>query len=343
MRKGMISLLALVLLIPVLTLSPALAEQPSAGAVFTGMLDRIVFALPAGGMTLYEGEDPGFLEDVRQIYGRTPEGEFSLRTADISGWIEGMLAHYPNEDPYHVRANTLIQFAAQILSSYGAQPTDMKAHDGGEYVAARFRFTYPDSPDVPCEGAAWLNVKTGRAVALSGTSGAALSAAIGAMRFADAEEQAAWDAREPETVTFDGLAVTFPVPATVQRGDGTRVVACLTDRFEYLAVQVIENTTLTVPEDDAEATRLLVKTANRVIVPTLGDSVLSEPALTRPASGTAVLSFACSDPSFGEFATVYRCALCITPRNVYYVWSADTETGRAFLDSFVWTEAQEKP
>ena len=202
----------------------------AAGAVFAGMLDRIVFALPAGGVTLYEAEYPGLFEDVRQIYGQTEEGEFTLRTADISGWVEGMLAHYPDEDPYHVRANTLIQFAVQILSSYGARPTDMKAHDGGEYVSASFRFTYPDSPGVPCEGVAWLNVETGRAVTLYGTVSPALSAAIGAMRFADAEEQAAWDAREPQTVDLDGLTVTFPVPATIQEGAGTRVAACLTDR-----------------------------------------------------------------------------------------------------------------
>ena len=319
-----------------LTLCLAQAEEGGAAAIFQGMLDRIVFPLPSGGTVFYESDYPGMFEDVRQIYGSTKEGEYTLRTADISGWISGMMAHYPDMDAYRVRANTLIQFAAMIPMSYGAQPENMKAHDGGEVITASFTFAYPDMPEVPNEGRAWLNTATGRAVALYGTACEELEEAFAGMRFATEEEQAAWDSREPETVSMGRLAVTFPIPPVRQQVGDSLVTGCLTDRFEYMAVQVFEGTVLRVPGEDGEAREMMEQAAEYAILPTIEGVQITASELTRPAEGVTVLTFNCADPQYGDFATVYRCALCAAPDAVYYVWSMDSEAGRAFLDSFVW-------
>jgi len=249
-----------------------------------------------------------------------------------------MLEHYTDMDPYHVRANTLIQFAAMIPMSYGAQPDNMKANDGGGVITASFTFAYPDAPDVPNEGRAWLNTATGRAVALYGTACAELEKAFDGMRFASEDEQAAWDSREPETVAMGRLTVTFPIPAAREQAGESSVTGCLTDRFEYMAVQVFEGTVLTVPGEDDEARALMERAAGQAILPTIEGVRIISSELTRPAEGVTVFTFNCADPQYGDFATVYRCALCAAPDALYYVWSVDSEAGRAFLDSFVWRE-----
>ncbi len=321
----------------VLAFACAGADSLAPAPIFAGMLDRIAFALPAGGCTIAEGETPGVLEDVRQIYGRSGDGEFTLRTANIAGWIEGMRERYPDESLYHLQANTLLQFASMIIQSYGARPTDMAAHDGGAYVRATFRFTYPDTPGVPYEGAAVLNTETGRAVAFYGASGPETSASIAALRFADDEEAAAFAAtRVPETLTFGGLTVTFPVTAVTQEDSTSRLAGCLTDGFDYLAVQFFPGMTLSVSGNDKEAQSELIRAAERVILPTIGNARMTESALTRPAPGVAVLTFTCPDPYFG--VTNYRCALCVGPESVWYVWSTDTDAGTAFLNSFEWAK-----
>ncbi|MBR6027991.1 MAG: hypothetical protein IKP40_02800 [Clostridia bacterium] len=333
LRRLLLCLLTLTLCLPS---AGVLAEEPSVGLIYQGMLDRIAFALPGGGRSIYESDEPGIFEDVRQIYGWGEEGEFTLRTADISGWIAGMQEYYPDEELYHIRANTLIQFAAMMPMTYGAQPADMRAHDGGDYVSASFTFIYPDEPEVPCEGFAYLNTATGRAVALYGSSGENPGWCREALRFVEESEQEAWLNREPETVSLGRLKATFPVPPVDQQGGKNRVTGCLTDRFEYLAVQTFADTTLAVPEDDEEARSLLEGAARKEILPTIPDTEILSSTLTRPAEGVAVLTFDAQDPQFGAFGTRYRCALCVTPDAVYYIWSTDTETGRAFLDSLDW-------
>ncbi len=318
-------------------IASASAEQGTHTDIFTGMLDRIAFELPGSGCTILEGEYPGMFEDARQIYGHSDDGEFTLRTAKIGGWVAGMLEHYPDEDPYHVRANTLIQFAVMIISSYDGEPTDMRAHDGGEYVSASFRFTYPDTPGVDYEGAAILNVETGRAVTVYGECGETNSAAIAALRFVSEEEATAFaETRAPEELDLGEVTVTFPVRPITVDNEFSQLVGCLTDGFDYLAVQVFPGMTIEVSDDDAQAKADLLKAAERVILPTIGNSRITESELTRPAPGVAVLTITCPDPYFG--VTNYRCALCIGREYVYYVWSTESEAGQAFLDGFVWTE-----
>lgn len=330
-RTALCMVLCLLLSLPAF----AAGEQIVQKAAFAGMLDRIAFTLPAGGCTIIESDYPGMFEDVRQIYGNSADGEFTLRTADISGWVAATLELYPEEDPFDIRANTLIRFASMIISSYGGQPTDMGAYDGGEYVRMTFHYTYPDTPGVDYEGAAVLNVETGRAVTLYGECGPINSAAVASLLFVDEEEAAAFAAsRAPQTLFLGELTVTFPVQTAGQKTDNSRLTACLTGDFDYLAVQFFPNMRIAVSDDDAQAKADLLKAAQRVILPSIGSPSITQAVLTRPVPGVAVLTIVCPDPYFG--ITNYRCALCCGRENIYYVWSTDTEAGRAFLDSFVW-------
>lgn len=308
--------------------------------LYGGMIGHIAFALPNAPQRLADADYEGLWTNSVQLAGYCVSddelksgGEFQFRTADISAWISGMTAANPDQSAYHIKANTLLQYAAFMVLQFGGELADMKASEKDEFVAVSFTYTYPDTPGAQYEGRAFL--ENGVAVCLIGEKCGELTRALERLRIVTDEEMRAYDAHEPETYAMGALSAVFPTPITAVQEDEATYAACFARDFSYLGIQYMPlgYDVLGVQEDALKDALMTV--AQTKVLPAVNGQTVYDAVLSMPAPDMALLTFTTVNtvPYGEEYGQKFLCRLYMGARGVYYVYAADTTTGAAFMDS----------
>ena len=312
----------------------AAADSAPAGDGFRFLKDGVFCTLPNAGKLYHEPDYEDGWTGSEVIWSETAEGEFCMRTADLTGMLEYFAGAYPGGSMENYQASAMLNYANIIIQSFGGSYSDLDfgVEDGAVWTT--FGITYPDSPGASFEGRGLM--LGSRAVVVYGASGEELSAAMASIRVATEEEQAQWLGRTGERYSLGALTADFPLPVTRTEAGDTAEAFCLTDSLCCLALRKMDRQ-WTVPEDDEEAERFLLQAAQTCVLPELPGAQVKESVLTRPAEGVAVLTFTAAEYDIGNYVTTYRFQLWVTPDRVYIVRADTTEEGEAFLNSIEYT------
>ena len=307
-------------------------------SLFSGVYGGIAFQLP-GAVELYEEGD---MEDgwtgSRQLIGTCAGdgAEFQLHAADISPMIAYFKTGHPDDPEDQLRLNALMNYGMFIPNRYGVEVSDIKPHGSRETgnLWADIRFTYKDTPEVPYTGR-FLLAGT-QAVCLVIESCEHTDSILNALRFVTAEERDALltEKSQPVYAPLRGLEMTFPAaPIYLSGDDSVERLACFSADWTFIQVQFQPvGLALNVTGDDLKDS-LLTIAKERMLPPYKTKDVL-EPVMTQPAPHTARLDFAfVNQQTMGEYGQRMRGSLYAGEYGVWYIYAADTETGRAFMNS----------
>ncbi len=322
---------------------PAAADPQSTRdylSLYSGLIGQVAFALPGAPQVARDADYQGYWTNSVQLFGHTAGGEeFQLRSGDIAEWIDGELNHNPSLGTFEAKSNALLGYAGFFIHVFGGQLDNLKAGQDGDLVYASFTYTYPDTPGVPYRCRAILQGST--AVCLMGEDCAALDEAMDLLRSVTEEEREALARPEAETVTLGILSANFPGKAYVRESEEWTYAAHFSREFSFLAVQHLR-VSVELDEQGAaleEALKGLVKTH---MLPSISGEGVYNARLSSPSEDTALLEFSTVTPvPLGEeHGQHWLCRLYIGTHGVWYVWVAETENGKAFLDTLVlsWEE-----
>ena len=321
------------------------AEAPAAAAetmaFYTGVSGNVAFALPGAPEMLSEADMQGHFSDSRQLVGACmeDEAEYQLRSGDIAGFIEGMrkelAVQMPGATEDVIRVNALMSYCFMIPGTYGAQVLEANPHGSKEtgWLWIDYTFVYPDTPDVTYYGKAMLAGT--RATGIVMAECPHTQDVLDRLRFLTDEELAAEKAAmEQETVcSVHGLEMTFPREPVAYAIGGAELTGAFCADWSSLTVQYQPVSAAVDPEDETLQASLIDIARQRMLVP-YGTEQVNDPVMTFPAEGIAQLDFTTvNETSLGPYGQPMRCRLCIGEGGLWYIYAADTDTGRAFLDS----------
>ncbi len=328
MKKRLSCCLCICLLLSVF---PAFAEENTdaalqAMALFKGEKDGVAFALPGFAERLQDEDRPGYWKDSVQLAGSCAEdgAEFQLRTADISDWLKSYRAVNPDAKARDVMAQVLYRYSTLMLSAFGASTAHIKAKAVGEDgLILTYDYTYPDTPGVQYHAKCVLSA--GKAYCLTMEDCGHFESVRDALRMTE-EAAAVGD----EKVDIAGLTAVFPHAPLVRKEDDYTVLAAFSGDWSYLSVQYVP-ARVTLPEEENERWRQLLKVAADKVIPAVGGSEVLSPRLFSLGDGY-MLSFASVlTERLGEYGQRWLLRLYITSGGLWYVYAADTEDGAAFM------------
>ena len=351
MRKMLSLILCLILTLGLPLAAPAEAPATAAEtmAFYTGVSGNVAFALPGTPEMLSEADMQGHFSDSRQLVGACmeDEAEYQLRSGDIAGFIEGMreelAVQMPGATEDVIRVNALMSYCFMIPGTYGAQVLEANPHGSKEtgWLWIDYTFVYPDTPDVTYYGKAMLAGT--RATGIVMAECPHTQDVLDRLRFLTDEELAAEQAAmERETAcSVHGLEMTFPREPVAYAIDGAELTGAFCADWSSLTVQYQPVSAAVDPEDEALQETLTGIARQRMLVP-YGTEQVNDPVMTFPAKGIAQLDFTTvNESSLGPYGQPMRCRLCIGGGGLWYIYAADTDTGRAFLDSMHFEDGEE--
>jgi hypothetical protein len=311
-------------------------------SLYSGMVGHVAFALPGAPQVLHDEDFEGYWTGSVQLVGNASGGEeFQFRKGDISAWIDGMLKEKPSLGKYNTQANALLNFASFFINTYDGQIANLKRWQKNNFLYVSFTYTYADTPGVAYRCKAILEGTT--AVCLMGAVCEDLDAAMDKLSAVTNEEARAFAARTPETVTLGILSADFPIKAFVHEFDAFSIAACFAADFSYLAVQYVPVSI----ENNLKGDKLkqsLIKLAKSHVLPAVSGENVYDAELSFPAEDTALLVFSTINTHLyvEEYGQHWLCRLYVGPRGVYYVYAAETDTGKAFMNSLTLLQASNR-
>ena len=301
--------------------------------VFQGLIGSVYFALPGAPVLIRDADYPGQWTDSFQLLGNCYEdgAEYQLRTADISPWIAANQEEYP-EDSYEENAlQAMFSYASFMIEFMGGKITDSQAAFEEDYLYLKFNYTYPDTPGEEYSASCILDGT--RAVCLCAEQCGHGKEALSRLAPATEEQKAAFAARQPETVNYFGLSVTFPCAPSVSEKENSVTALCFPEDFtlviaDYIPVRV------SIGASEEEVKPSLQYLADREMQG-LGGEKANEGTLSGSADTLWQFTFTgTGDLGYGEpFAQSWVGMICISENGVWYFKASDTETGRAFIRS----------
>lgn len=333
MKRSLLTLLACCLVFSFGALAEQSDDLDDILNTYSGVAGRIAFALPGVPEMLPDHDKAGYWKNSVQLAGNASDGqEFQFRTADIGEWLNKGLEERGDRDPDHARADVVVNYASFVLFSYGGEIKNPSLNVQEDHLRVGFDYTYPDSPGKAyrCEA-----VLAGDTVALlMGEVCPDLEAAFERLMLVSEEEARAFHDQEPAQTSMGILSMVFPRKPFLKTVDDSHLASCFAQDFTLLSVNHIPQEILVSPEVEGleEALRNIAK---KVMLPSVQGSNLIDPVMSFPAKDTVCLAFTTiSEASFGEsFGQRFLCRMYLSERGVYYLWAADTDTGRAFLES----------
>ena len=350
MRKTLSSILLLMLAVSVCLTAQAENPMKTAEAMtfFSGVAGRVAFALPGVPEMVSEMDVPDYFTDSRQLMGSCVEDgtEYQLRSGDIREMIDGvreeMTAQWPDVEEDIVRLNALMNYCFMFPRTYGAELQQTDPHGDREtgWLWIDYTFTYPDAPGVTYYGKAMLADTWATGLVIEECPHA--QEVLGRLRFlTDEELEAEKAAMEQETVLpFHGLEITFPREPVTYEINGAELAAAFSADWSYLSVQYQAASLVLNLEGEALQAKLVEIARERMLVPFKTKQV-NDPAMSFPAEGIAQLDFtSVNESTLGQYGQPMRCRLYAGEKGVWYVYAADTDTGRAFLDALRFTDGE---
>lgn len=315
-------------------------ETPVADAMafFSGVYGHVAFQLPGTPELIKEQDYPGGWTGSRQLMGNCigDGAEYQLHTADISPLEEYFRTNFPDDSEDQHRLQALMNYGMFIPNTYGIEIGDVKPHGERETgnLWVDMSFTYKDDPDTPYIGR----------FLLSGTQAVCLiiekcdhtDAILNALQFVTDEEydKLIGQKSQPTYRKLRGLEMTFPAPPIESQGDqSTEFLACFAADWSFIQVQFNPVGFILNVSDDELKDTLITIAQQRMLTAYETDEVL-DPVVTRPVQHTARLSFSfVNHQTLGEYGQRMLGSLYVGEYGIWYVYAADTETGRAFMDS----------
>ncbi len=313
---------------------------------FSGVYGNMAFALPGFGSVVWELDYPGAWTDSCQIFGQCVQDgtEFQFRCGNIEGLIGRARDQAPEMDPDEQRLQALLNYGMFYPNLYDAQIGEISHEvdsDTGN-ISAAVAFAYPDTPG---EAYQCLCLLSGtRAMTLVIQACEHTPQVAEKLRFVTEQERTEFlEARSQATwQEVMGIGVTFPGrPVVMEREDMLETALFCAD-FTLLEVNYLP-VAMDVQADDEARMEGMLGIAKKMLVP-FGTETVNDPVLTVPREGTLQLDFMAVDESIlGQYGPAFLCRIYAGMEGICEIYAADTETGRAFLESAVLTGQGEQP
>ena len=341
MKKRMLSLLAALILFLACLSARAEGALPEGKAVefdpltvFTGLIGDTYFALPGMPVRVQDADYEGYWTDSWQLWGTCGKdgAEFQLRTADIGLWIAGYQEKYPENSPEDMEIQAVFSYAAMMLRLMGGSVSNPYVTKKDGIRIQGFDYTYEDSPGHQYTAVCLLDGS--RAVCLLAECCEHTEQAQALLRPATEEQKAAFAERQPETVDFFGLSLTFPyAPQAVETEKASMALCFTADGTNIKADYVPVGLTM----DGAGREEILLgmeKLAERASASVGGTGVLGGVLSGGGDSAWQYEFTTVVDYGYGEdFGQKWLGRGYAGEAGIWYVMAADTEAGRAFMDS----------
>ncbi len=333
-----LALLILCLCFQTVTCSADGGAVEDAMSFFSGLTGHIAFQLPGLPELIEENDYPGGWTNSRQLMGTCvgDGAEYQLHVADVAPLVEYFKTHYPDDTEDQHRLQALMNYGMFIPNTYGIEVGDVSPHGSRETgnLWVDLSFTYKDDPKTPYYGRFLLDGT--QAVCLIIEECEHTDAVLKALRFVTGAEYDELNAQKslPTYRKLRGLEMTFPAPPVEKPGEqGTERLACFAADFSFIQVQ-FNPVGLGINLSGDELKDALITIAqDRMLVP-YGNKDVLDPVVSQPTDHTACLSFSFMNTNnFGEYGQRMLGRLYAGQYGIWYVYAADTETGRAFLSS----------
>ncbi|MBR3105943.1 MAG: hypothetical protein IKH30_02020 [Clostridia bacterium] len=345
-----------VLLCLMLCFAAALAgaeeSRPAVDEAYRMMAGRISFTFPSApslvrenDRTIEESLERGgpyaAWTDKIQLAGETESGaEFRVHILNAEPLLDWMKENHPDEKEEQYPFHALLNLARHFADCLDAAIPD----------APQMGYTGPKDAPLPVimfsyrttRSAAWHYGKAmmdgNTAVFMMGRDDPEVLAAIKDMRAVDQAARDAYDAREAQTLDIMKMQVTFPVPPVKEN-----TVAHIAHHVLCPDGTMLEAGFLNMPlwmlEDGEDISREIKKFAQNTADGYKERNVIADYELIRVSDGLYGFSAKCQiTQMINGMVPVPELMRCyISEDGIYTVKATDTEIGRAFLESIVFT------
>lgn len=302
--------------------------------LFRGRVGRVLFSLPPMPQRIADQDYPGLWKNSVQLFGNSMDGaEFQLRTADIGEWIEGYQKEWPDAEPMDWRVQALLGYALFMIRTYQGEYANVTAREEEGLVLVEYSYTYPDSPGVEYRGKAILDGTL--AVSLNGEVSPQMNQVFEQLKGLSVKEAEKLPPPTPKNWALGSLSAVFPDKVYESETNGSVITTCYGADFSLLVIQAFP-LGVRLPELTGKALEdELVRLAEKVMLPNIQSETVYAPIVSLPVEDTMMLAFESVNtvPYGEEYGQRFLGRLYLGARGVYYVWAADTETGRAFMES----------
>ena len=333
--------------------TPALGSDAAADEFFRSMEGRLAFTLP-GVPTVSKEADLdresarklGFLGWINkiQLHGYTETGaEYQVHIADLSPAMEAMREEHPGAAEEQYQMNAMVNLAKFYLNLYDGEITKgpelgLMEAGGDTFPAMGFAYRYPDAEGVRYSAKGIMDGS--RAVLIMCQLDDANNAVLADFHPVSEEKAAAFHGRSPETVSLGRMRITFPVPPEGEPEDGYAFYDVFSPDYAYMTAEYMAFPFSFMMDEDEEPDEFLEHLVSDVAEQYRQDGTMDAYTVQKEAEG--VYSFRGSSrpegypEDYGPLVDLH-CGF-FTLNGAYSVSTADTEMGRAFLESIVFEE-----
>ena len=340
-------------------LMPAAQADDTAAAVdeaYRMMVGRVSFTFPAAPRLVHEA-DRTMEESLErgvpyaawtkkiQLAGETEAGaEFRVHILNAEPMLAWMKENHPDvpEEQYSFHALlNLAQYFADCLDATIPDEPKMGYTGPQDAPLPVILFSYRNTRSMDWHyGKAMMDGNT--AVIMMGREDPDVVAAIKDMRAVPQEVRDAFDQREPETVSIERMRVTFPVPPVKDEVVAHIVQHVLCPDGTLLEADYLEMPIWMIAEDD-DINREIKKFVQNSADSYKERDVISDYEIRKVEDGLYGFSAKCQiREMINGMIPVRELMHCyVTENGIYTIKATDTETGRAFLESISFDDAEE--
>lgn len=300
---------------------------------YTASVGRVTFSLP--GMTVrYADADMGNMwTNSYQLFGhaQTDNAEFQLRTADIEPQFDYLKKEHPDWTDKEIRLQGLKNYATFWIGYQHGTVGPIHASTERGCTVISFPFNYPDAKGVPYEGKAILDGN--RAVALTiqmGEDGRAALDRMAVMAEDDAQQRQVRDV----DLRHVGISSLLPKDFTYEGKSGADRFFCMDEDLTQIVLGR-SPILLQLNGTDDENLNMMTDLAEKALPVVEGNRVI-DPVLYRRGMLTQLdFTTVSAEPLGEEVGEHWLCRVCLNNGGIWYIFAADTETGRAFMQATV--------
>ena len=339
--KAWIRLFSILLALTLTVAGFAFAEEENSNRYnplkcFQGKVGNFYFALSGPPLKADDADAAGMWKDSHQLRGNcyVDGTEYQLCWADISELLDAVAVENPDGTEEDHAALALYRYAGSFIETAGGTAADPEVSTEGEYFKITFDYTVQDSPDAAYSAVCWLDGT--QAVCLLAQQCDDNRNALADLQPFTAEHMIIFAERYALNLPVDvhGITADFPcAPYAFEYSSGA-VAQCFADDYTFCHCQLLLYPSLVLHDISDEWEEELTSTA-LIFLSKYGVTELKNCSVTEIDETLRQFDFSAAvDFGLGEsFAATWIGRLYNGRKGVWFYLTADTETGRAFIDS----------